>query len=243
MINSHQLVVLASGLGSRLRPLTNDRPKCMVKYRGKSMIDYLRPNFCKFKNTICVAGYKAEVLEDHLKNEKNLKFAYNRHFSSRNMVYSLFCATDLVTDDLIVSYSDIIFDCKILEDLSAQEESSIAVNTQWLEVWKKRMSDSEIIDDAEEISIADDYIESLGGKITSKMPDVQYMGIIKITKRDFLELRKLFISLNEEQRCSIDMTKFINLATSKGIVKFKAFYSNYDWIEIDSGEDLKRLSI
>ena len=57
-----QLVILAAGTGSRLRPLTNDLPKTMVKINGRSMIDYILNsiNIEYFSEIIIAVGHKKE---------------------------------------------------------------------------------------------------------------------------------------------------------------------------------------
>ena len=57
-----QLIVLASGRGSRLKKLTKKIPKCLIKVRSKSIIDYISRNFKKFDQTIILTGYKSELI-------------------------------------------------------------------------------------------------------------------------------------------------------------------------------------
>lgn len=238
-----QLVILASGTGSRLMPYTKDRPKCMVEFKGKSMIDYLTPAFKNFDEVICITGYKKEILRNHLTKVNNLKFANNDFYESRNMVYSLFCAKDIIKSDIIISYSDIIYDLQILEDLVKYENSTIPVNGNWLDVWKKRMKEDEIINDAENLEIENNKIKSIGGKIIDKMPEFQYMGILKVKFEDFLAMKDYFLSLDIETQSKIDMTSFINNLIAKKIVSFDVFKNYYNWIEIDSVEDIENLSV
>ena len=57
-----QLVILASGKGSRLKNKTKNIPKCLVKINGKSIIDYNKKIFSEFKNIIIVTGYKSKLI-------------------------------------------------------------------------------------------------------------------------------------------------------------------------------------
>ena len=65
-----QLVILASGKGSRLKSKTKEVPKCLVKINGTSIIDYNNSFFDKFKKTIVVAGYKSELIKEKFKENK-----------------------------------------------------------------------------------------------------------------------------------------------------------------------------
>lgn len=62
--------VMCAGLGQRMRPLTDDIPKPMVKIQGKPLIDYILNSFSDFgvKKTVINTHYKADVLEDYLKD-------------------------------------------------------------------------------------------------------------------------------------------------------------------------------
>ena len=98
-----QLIVLASGRGSRLKKLTKKIPKCLVSVRSKTIIDYISENFRKFNQTIILTGYKSNLINKKFINLKKVK---NEKYMSTNMVYSLFCAKKFVKQDVIISYSD-----------------------------------------------------------------------------------------------------------------------------------------
>lgn len=59
-----QLIILASGRGSRLKKLTSKIPKCLVKIRSKTIIDYIYENFKKFNQTIILTGYQSNLINN-----------------------------------------------------------------------------------------------------------------------------------------------------------------------------------
>ena len=67
-----QLIVLASGRGSRLENYTNNKPKCLVEVRDKPIISYLKPAFKLYKEVIIITGYKSNVLQNYLKKLLNV---------------------------------------------------------------------------------------------------------------------------------------------------------------------------
>ena len=80
-------IILAAGKGKRMGFKTNNKPKCLVRFNGKPIIDYILEtlNICGIDDIIIVNGYKREVLETYLKG-RNLRFITNKHFNTTNMV-------------------------------------------------------------------------------------------------------------------------------------------------------------
>ena len=57
-----ELILLASGKGTRLKELNQNKPKCLLKIeKNKTIIDYISKNFKKFKRTFIIAGYRQEI--------------------------------------------------------------------------------------------------------------------------------------------------------------------------------------
>ena len=67
-----KIVILAAGQGTRLLPLRNDKPKCMVKFNNKPIIDYILESAkeCKLDDIAVICGYKDKALKKHLKDKK-----------------------------------------------------------------------------------------------------------------------------------------------------------------------------
>ena len=97
------------------------------------------------------------------------------------------------------------------------------------------MNRKKIMKDAENVSTKKNILLTIGGKIKSKLPKYQYMGLFKLKKNDFL---KLSIYFKKIQNKKIDMTSFLDKSIKKNKVKFyiKPYYKI--WFEIDSYKDL-----
>ena len=229
-----ELVVLASGKGTRLKNLNQNHPKCLLKIKNeKTLIDYISKNFKKFKKTFIIGGYKHHLLKKY--EEKNVKLIINKKFNTTNMVYSLSCAKKSISSDIIVVYADILFDEKIINKLIKKKGNILPLKKNWLEVWKSRMSYKEIKMDSENIVLKNNKIIKIGGKYT-KYPKAQYMGIIKFRKKDFFKAMNFFKNLNNYK---IDMTSFLDLCIKKEIIDLSYFLTNRFWYEIDTPKDYK----
>ena len=178
-----QFIVLASGRGSRLKRATKNIPKCLVKVNKKSIINYISPNFKKFDETIILTGYKSKLINDKFPLINKVK---NKNFATTNMVYSLFCARKLVKQDIIISYSDIIYCETIINKMIKLNYTHVPLNNMWLSFWRKRMRESEINNDAENLIVRNNKVSMIGEKIGKKRPKLQFMGLLKLKYRIIL---------------------------------------------------------
>jgi choline kinase len=226
-----QLLILASGKGSRLNQ-KKKVPKLFIKINKKSIFDINEQFYNFFSDKIIVSGYKINFVKKKLKN-KNYRILNNKNYKVTNMVYSMFLAKKYIKKDLVVVYSDIIFQKKIINVLK-KSGSLIPVNKNWLKIWKKRMSLKNLINDAEDLTINNKYVLNIGTKIKT-LPKYQYMGILKFSKNDFFNLHKYFKKLNQNK---IDMTNFLNEAIHSKVIKLKYYRTTCRWLEIDKNKDL-----
>ena len=155
-MNQVKVIILAAGSGTRLRPLTDDAPKCMVMVNGTRIIDYILSNIDKvgIKNIKVIGGYKFDVLQNHLVG-RNLELIENKDYAKTNMVTSFFCALEQqdFEYDIIISYSDIMYNSEILAKLvSCPDDISVVIDKDWEHLWRIRMDDP--LADAETLKIS-----------------------------------------------------------------------------------------
>ena len=227
------LLILASGSGERLKHKTKKIPKCLVKVNGKPIIEYMDIFINCFEKVYIVAGYKSNKIRKFFKN-KNVVVIYNKNYNKTNMVHSIFCASKYIKDDVVISYSDIIFDYSIFK-LLKKKVTLMPIKKDWLQIWKKRMSHEEIKKDAEDLVIRRNKLISIGNKINKILPKYQFMGLIKIIYKDLLKMKKFYIKLNNKK---IDFTSFINLMLLKNKISINCIKTNKFWHEIDTYRDL-----
>lgn len=128
-------IILAAGIASRLRPLTNNTPKCLLSVGDKCLlqraIDALLAN--GLNDFIIVTGYLHTMIEDYIgKNYPQLKveYIYNEQYASTNNIYSLWLTKDVVKDhDILLLDSDILFDSRIVKALlDSEHPNCLALN-------------------------------------------------------------------------------------------------------------------
>lgn len=232
-----KMVILAAGVGKRLRPLTNDMPKCMVEYQGRAIIDSILEvaKQCNIQKIAVVNGYKKEVLQKFLENE-NIVFFTNEDYDKTNMIYSLYCAKDFMDDDLIISYADIVYKKDILEKLiNSKDDFSVVVDRKWRSLWEKRMDNP--LDDAETLKLENGEIVEIGKKPNDYSEiEGQFIGLFKVSKKSIV---KVFSFLKGLDFRNIYTTDFIQILIDSKVVSVKPVFIDGGWIEIDTLQDLK----
>ena len=243
-----KIIILAAGKGQRLSPLTDEKPKCMVKLFGKSLLEWQIDVFreLNINDISVVTGYKKELISIN-----NVKFYHNSDFENTNMVETLFCAEKEFNDTIIVSYGDIIFETSVLQKLiESKEEFSIIVDKKWKKYWEIRNEDP--LEDAESLRIDElGYITSIGQKVSNISEiQAQYIGLMKfqgdatnIIKKFYFEMKEKAKSGNNPLNSNIPfeksyMTDLLYGLIKKGI-KLKSVHIENGWLELDTMNDYK----
>ena len=107
-------IILAAGMGTRLRPLTNDRPKCLVEVNGVPMVER-QIHFLKEKgieDITLISGYKAEAL-DFLKEKYGVDIVFNDRYDTCNNINSLYIVRDRFHDTYVLE-GDVYMDKNVL---------------------------------------------------------------------------------------------------------------------------------
>lgn len=131
------IVILAAGVGSRLRPLTDDVPKTMVKVNGEAIIERLLKQIDAIdsvKTNIKIAsGYKSQILKDFVNSlelKTNIEFIENKDYNTTNNMYSLYLALSAINEknDLVIINADCFYDKEIVEEIVKSSGNYIAID-------------------------------------------------------------------------------------------------------------------
>ena len=237
-------LILAAGQGTRLRPITNDRPKCLVPLMGVSLLErQVKTLRSQGINSIHIAtGYRADQIE-----ALGFDTSYNERFDRTNMVESMFTASDYIkncNEDLIIGYGDIVYqEDNLTSVLEGEDEITLMIDKEWKALWSIRLENP--LEDAETLIInSQGYVTELGKKPEGyDKIQGQYTGLIKVRADKILDLLCFYNGLNRDATYdgqnfdNMYMTSFIQLLIDAGW-KVKAAIVNNGWLEVDSVEDL-----
>lgn len=172
-----QAIILAAGIAKRLRPLTDDTPKCLLKLGNSNLLHKTVANVASngVQDFIIVTGYRENMIKDYLKTNfpgLNFTFLTNPDYENNNNSYSLWMTKDYVKGEILLLDSDILFDKYIIDKLlNAGHENCLAVNfTHELdeEQIKVKLNErNKILDIGKEVPIAESAGESIGIELFS----------------------------------------------------------------------------
>ena len=128
-----QAIILAAGMGKRLKELTAHNTKCMIKVGGVTLIERMLRQIEKFgfSRIVIVEGYEGKKLKDFIATlgiKTPIKYINNPIYNKTNNIYSLsLAASELVSDDSVLFESDLIFEDSVIETLLADPEPNLAL--------------------------------------------------------------------------------------------------------------------
>jgi L-glutamine-phosphate cytidylyltransferase len=235
-----KIVILCAGKGRRM--LIN-YPKSLLKINTKhSILKNIYKNFTKHgiknKDIIFATGYKPELIKKEIGNKINC--IHNKKYASTNMVYTLMNTVKKIDDDVIITYSDIVYDLKNVKKILKSKSQFITfVDKKWKKLWKTK---NKLESDSETLKIKKDIILELGKKTRNiNSVHARYVGLTKISKENLDIIKNIYfnkLKINREKFLKIDMTNFFNFLIQN---KFKLNYLQLigNWDEFDDEEDYK----
>jgi len=132
-----QALILAAGVGKRLRPITEKIPKCLVEVNGTPLIiNQLEAlsNHNEIKEVIIAVGYKQEMIKNKIGNYYNgIKITYvsNDSYDKTNNIYSLWLAANKIREDFILMEGDIYFEHKLLNIIFQNRNKNIMLVSKY----------------------------------------------------------------------------------------------------------------
>jgi len=239
-------IIIAAGLGSRLKPYTNEIPKPLVKIGNKTILQnnlYIF-NYLGKKDRHVIVGYKKEKFK-----YKKINYIYNAQFEKNNILESLFCASSKMNSECIISYSDIIFKKSIVKKLiKSKEDISILVDTNWKKTYKGRTLHP--ISQAENVSFNKElFVKKAGKHFTEKQSNGEFIGMVKINTKGCKIFKKYYKIAKKKYKSK----KFYNAKTFKKAyltdffnflidhkINIKCVNIKNNWMEIDTIQDYKK---
>jgi phosphoenolpyruvate phosphomutase len=129
-------LIAAAGFEKALLPLIEDKPKCLLDIKGKTILErqVTALNDCNIKEIALVRGYRKEAI-----TLPNIRYYDNDRYEETGELYSLFCAERELQGRCLILYGDIIFDTVLLEKLlKSPADMTLVVDLAWSERDRQR---------------------------------------------------------------------------------------------------------
>ena len=239
-------IILAAGEGTRLRPETVRIPKGMVKLFDKSLLEMQIDVFkkCGINDISIVTGYLADKI-----TFPSINYFKNENYSSTAGIESLFCAKEKLQDCTIITYSDLVFEKSVTDQvIDFKGDIGITVDLDWEKNYDGR--------DQHPKSEADNVLFDKEGNILEirkniQKPDLkigEFTGIVKLSRN----ASKIFLDKYSELEKS-HKGKFHNAPSlEKALIsdmlqelivsgiRVSPIYVSGKWCEIDTPQDLQK---
>ena len=243
-------LIVAAGLGSRLKGHTENNPKCMLDFGGKTLLQRQLTSYKKngINDISLIRGYKKKKI-----NYKGIKYFDNDDFKNNNILNSIFYGEDVINGNLIISYSDILFEPFVVKRaMESDHDISVIVDVDWRDYYIDRKDHP--LSEAENVIFNSNNEVVKIGKIASDKEEVhgEFIGMIKLNhrgceifKQNFHRVKKHFWN-KPFQRAKIFqkayLTDMIQELVDIGI-KVHCVIIERGWKEIDTVEDYRKALI
>ena len=245
--SSTKSLVVAAGLGSRLKKHTENLPKCMLDFNGKTLLQrqIKAYNDCGIKDITVIRGYKKEKI-----NYKNLNYVTNKDYKNNNVLNSIFYAEKIINGNIIISYSDILFDASVVKRLmESDHDISVVVDIDWRGYYVGRKDHP--LSEAENVIFDSNNKVLKIGKIGTQKKEVhgEFIGMIKLTntgaeifKENFHRVKKKFWN-KPFQRAPIFQKAYVTDMIQELVdigIQVHCVIIERGWKEIDTVEDYQK---
>ncbi len=235
-----QAVILAAGMGKRLKELTQNNTKCMVKVNGVSLIDRMLHQIEQrdVSRIVIVVGYEGQKLIDYIGSlgiKTPIEYVNNPIYDKTNNIYSLALAKDyLCEDDTLLFESDLIFEDSVLDALLNDPRDTLALVDKY-ESWM----DGTCV----KISPNDDIEAFVPGKKFKFNEIKSYYKTVNIYKFSKHFSRSYYVPFLEAYQSALGKNEYYEQVLSvitmldNPEIKAKRLEGQY-WYEIDDIQDL-----
>jgi len=239
-------IILAAGMSSRLRPVTSDKPKCMLKLFNETLLERQIKIFRNYNinDITIVTGYRSEVIDI-----SNVNYVKNENYETTNINESLFCALEPSNGPVLVTYSDIVFEQKIIQQmLEITDGIRLAVDLDWKKRYQNRTMHT--LSEAENVLVENGRILQIRKNIPKSSQNQQigeFLGIMTLSsdhvkilldRYSYLKNNHIGTFHNSSSLSNAYITDMLQEIINYGI-NVNPVFTQGRWCEIDTPEDLK----
>lgn len=225
-------IILAAGIGSRLKHLTDNTPKCLLEINSKTVLEHQIETLRQWgiQDITMVVGFRAKKIKDFCKERSwNINFIYNRDYIHSNNFFSLWLAREQFGRGFVCLNSDVLFDAEILRGLLKYDGDICAVVDQ------KYCTEEDM-----KVALGDgiEKIVKISKKMRSEKAYGEFIGMIKFSQKGATRLLHVLDTMPASQVKTMFLGSGIQKLIDSGY-KVRVFNAQKrPWTDIDFIEDL-----
>jgi len=230
-------IILAAGRGTRIPQVTKNKPKCLIKIDKKTILE--RQIFflhkLKIKDIIIIKGFKKEKILI-----KKIKYIENKNYKKNEQLDSLFYAKSEFTEDMLILFSDIIYEFSIIKKIYNQKKNliTLAVDKNWRNRYKFRFDHP--VEQADKVKINKrNNITKIGKKLKIEETSGEFLGIFKVSKNGCKVILENYKNYKKNKNtANKQIHDFFKFLINKGI-HISSLTVQGKYMEIDTYNDYK----
>lgn len=227
-------IILAAGEAKRLRPLTENIPKCLLEVGDKAIIDYQIDNLkaAGVREVVVVTGFMAEELERHLYNnhpDMIWVFIRSTEYQKTYPAHGLWLAKEFLKETVLYLNADVICHPEIVNAIVKSEHESITAIQR--SAWDEEEVNVILKEDSSQIA-------EMGKNVAKTLNDGEFIGVTKIGIEFGAELTDVLDQFIEREEFKKFAADALNLTIQRGHAMYAFDVTHLPAIEIDTPEDL-----
>jgi len=225
-------IILAAGKGSRLNGTIGDKPKCLLRVGGKTLVERQVEAFRSvgIDDIVMVVGCQAEAVRQTC--GQRITYVDNTKFGQTNSLYSLWMARPLLYDGFVVMNCDVLFHPQMLRDLvTSRHEDALLISYQ--------EDDQPLGDEEMKVKVRRGRVVDIAKTLPADDADGENVGIVKFGR----DGARLLSSLMDQRVAAGGLRDWAPRAFAD-FARVRPLYTvgtrAYPWTEIDFPEDYER---
>jgi len=218
-------LILAAGKGTRIRSLTKNKPKCLLRFKGKTIIEILieKLRFEGINRITVVTGYQSKKIKRKLRN--SVKYINYPNYNQTNNLHTLLYAKKELNEPLLCIFSDLLLSQKIIKKMAlSKKDICLAIDT------KSKLKGTM------RIKKIKNNIVDIGGHIKTNFSDGNFIGLSKFSKFGCKLLKESLIRF-KDSHYEFYYTEVLNSLIKDNLKINFIDISKYPWKEIDTKKD------
>ena len=228
-------LLLAAGMGTRLQPLTQDTPKCLIEVGDVPILERLVNTLHAqgFKRLVVVIGYLGDRIQDFLQQHAGnmlVDYVINQDYRITNNIYSLWLARQQVREPFLLVESDLVFDTCMLDDVIQPDRMAISRILPWMNGATVELGSQNVV-----------TAFRMGGDICDGARHYKEVGLYSLSLNSWRKIEERLSRYIVRSRLDRYYEEVFSELVAEGTLSFDAvFFDENRWYEIDTKEDLRK---